>query len=187
MSEQIQNNSHEKSYAPLTPEHAEHHIDKPEHATHHEAQEKHHDLEKIHDAIEMQKPVESTELLSKLNLAEAEKPVLSANRELKKIALNNYLSDIRSNLGSGAKQFSKFIHNQKVNSISEVTGKTIVRPTAILFGGIFMFIGSTVYLYATYKTNARYNFIVALFLFIGGFIAGLIVELIYKIFLSRDF
>ena len=115
-----------------------------------------------------------------------QKPVLPPNKELKTLALKNYLSEIRSHLGGTSKSFSKFVHQPKVNAISEFSGKTIVRPTAILFGGIFMFAGSAFYLYVTYRTDAQYNFFVALFLFIGGFIAGLIIELIYKLFFSRN-
>jgi|ERR1035438_8103617 hypothetical protein len=187
MSETNPHHSHEH-LGSHSPEMGEQHADnKPESFEHRQSHEQHKQVEEIQNDIEKQKPLESTELLSKLNQVEEERPIMPANNELKRIALNNYLSQIRSNLSGSAKQFSKFIHQPKINAISEVTGKTIVRPTAILFAGIFMFLGSSVYLYATYHTNAKYNFFVALFLFFGGFIAGLIIELFYKLFFKRDF
>jgi hypothetical protein len=171
-----------------TPEHVEQQVEsqqeKIEVRTEKEKQEQ---IAEIENEVNEQEPVKSNEILSKLNVAEEEKPVPPASSELKKVALSNYLKEIRTSLSGPARQFSKFIHKPTINSVSEAAGKTIVRPSAILFGGIFMFIGSAVYLYATYKTNARYNFLVALFLFFGGFIAGLIIELFYKLFFRRDF
>jgi len=170
------------------PEHIEHRVENnQEQKIELSENEKQEQLEAIHEKIEHEHPLEASEVLSKMNVVEEEHAVLPANNELKKIALTNYLSEIRSNLGGSAKQFSKFIHQPKINTISEFSGKTIVRPSAVLFGGLFMFIGSAVYLYATYHTNAKYNFFVAIFLFFGGFVAGLIIELFYKLILKRDF
>ncbi len=159
-------------------EHREHHIKTPE-----KPQEK---VEALQEKVEKQHPTKSAELLDQLEPIHSTKAVHPPNKELKRIALSNYLSDIRSNLGSGSKAFSKFIHKPSVDAISEVAGKTIVRPTAILFGGLFMFIGSSLYLYATYSTNAKYNFFVAVFLFVGGFVAGVVVELFYNLFFKKS-
>jgi hypothetical protein len=170
------------------------HIAEPE--SHHEDSEHHREkrnehaelkeIEQIKEDVERQRPAESAKLLDELKPVEQEKKVFPANKELKRAALNNYLSDIRSHLRGSSKAFSKFIHKPSIDTISEVAGKTIVRPTAILFGGLFMFVGSALYLYATYHTNARYNFVVALFLFFGGFMAGIVVELFYNLFFKKE-
>jgi hypothetical protein len=153
------------------------------HEVHNRTPEKtHEDIERIEKEVERQNPVESNKLLQELKPVHEEHRAAPPNRELKIIALNNALSEIRSHLGSFSKSFSKVIHQPKINAISELSGKTVVRPTAILFGGLFMFVGSILYLYATYHTNARYNFFVAIFLFIGGFIAGIIIDLFYNLF-----
>jgi hypothetical protein len=184
MSEIIKLHEHHESH-----ETNEQFIDnKPEH---HEHAKKHeHHLKKVEELkqdVEKQHPLKSSELLSTLNEVEEAKPLHPPNKELQLMALNNYLSNIRLNLSLPSKMLSKFIHKDKVNTISEVTGKTVFRPTAILFAGFFMFVGSAIYLYATYNTDARYNFFIALFLFFGGFAAGIVVELFYKIILRKDF
>lgn len=168
------------------------------HETHHAKHESHTEtpeqdrmrLESAKEAVGKEKLAESDELLDQMERQAKTEPTgihHPPNKALKKHALNNYLSEIRSGLSGGGRAFSKFIHQPSVNAISEFSGKTIVRPTAILFAGIFMFAGSAFYLYATYHTDAQYNFFVALFLFFGGFVAGLIIELIYKLFIKRDF
>lgn len=176
-------NSHEL-HDHAEPSH-EHHIEQRSHIK--LPENDHVKVEMIKEEIERQNPVESSELLAKLDDKDEVKQVRPPNKELKRMALINYLSDIRSNLNGIDKIFSKFIHQPKINAISEFSGKTIVRPSAILFAGFFMFLGSVLYLYVTYHTDARYNFLVALFLFVGGFIAGLIVELFYKLFFKKDF
>ena len=144
------------------------------------------DIDDVHDEIERQHPLESNQVLEGLNLPAQEDEIIPPDNELKRIELNNNLIDIRGHLSALGSSFSKIIHQPTINRVSEFSGKTIVRPTAILFGGLFMFIGSTVYLYATYSTNARYNFFVAIFLFLGGFFAGIIIELLYNLFFKRN-
>lgn len=185
MSEKLKNHEHHEanhekyeSVNELKNEKYEHHKATPE--------KPHESIEAIKEKVEKQHPSKSAELLDKLEPKDEAKPVHPPNKELKRIALTNYLSEIRSNLSGTSKSFSKFIHKPSVDAISEFSGKTIVRPTAILFGGMFMFLGSALYLYATYHTNAKYNFFVAIFLFIGGFIAGIIIELFYNLFFKHN-
>jgi hypothetical protein len=151
-----------------------------------EHENRHINVEAVKQNVERQQPTESAELLSKLEPAEEPKPAFPPNKELKKVALANYLSGIRSSLGGSAKLLSKLIHQPQINAISEFSAKTIVRPSAILSAGFFMFVGSALYLYATYHTDAQYNFFVAIFLFLGGFFAGLIFELFYRLFFKRN-
>ena len=188
--EKVQNHSHEASHE-SNQEFIESRKEELAREAAHEKYEKHESkaekIDEIEEKVERQNPVKAEELLDKLEPAKEPTKVHPPNKELKAMALNNYLSDIRRHLSGTSKSFSKFIHGSTVNSVSEITGKTIVRPTAILFGGIFMFVGSTAYLLATYDTNAKYNFFVAIFLFFGGFMAGIIVELFYNLFFKKDF
>jgi len=157
------------------------------HEHHHKTPEKHHkSTEQLKDEVEQLNPTKSSEILDKLDAPVQAVKLHPPNNELKRIELNHFLTDIRHNLSTTSKSFSKFIHRPFVDGVSEFTGKTIVRPTAILFAGIFMFVGSSVYLYATYHTNARYNIFVAFFLFFGGFVAGIIVELFYNLFFKNN-
>jgi hypothetical protein len=100
-----------------------------------------------------------------------------ANKELKGIALKKELKHIRSRLGSTDKLGSKIIHNPVVRSISEVSSKTISRPSGLLGGGIVAFLGSGAYYYLTKHIGLRYNYLLFTLLFIAGFIVGLAIEL----------
>jgi hypothetical protein len=150
-----------------------------------EAQEKsvdeiEHNIEKIHpsDSGELKKKFESP----KEDVVQEFPP----SRELKKVALSNTLSLIRSNLSKPEKTFSKLIHKSSINTISEFAGKTLIRPSGILVGGLFTLIGSAYYLYATKQTGYKYNFLVAILLFAGGFIFGVIIEILVNIARSHS-
>jgi hypothetical protein len=164
------------------------------HDSHVERQESHKTPEKELNAAEIrgklekiQEDEDAEEQSSHVEPVKAERQKVIPTLAEQKVALNKYLTDIRAHMKSTSRAYSKFIHIPRVDAVSEVAGRTVIRPTAILFAGIFMFIGSAVYLYATYSTDARYNFFVALFLLVGGFVVGLIIELFYKLFFKRDF
>lgn len=100
------------------------------------------------------------------------------NRELKQITLQRELQQIRRQLSAPQKTLSKFIHQPVVRNVSEVTGKTISRPSGLLGGGLLAFIGSSAYLYLAKHQGFDYNYIVWFMLFAGGFLVGLVLELI---------
>jgi len=111
--------------------------------------------------------------------------IYPAGDQAKSVTLSTNLSIIRSSLGKTSRSFSGFIHKPSVNAVSEASGKTILRPSALLSGAIFTFIGSLYYLLVSNAAGYKYNFFVALALFVGGFIVGLILEFIYRLAFSR--
>jgi hypothetical protein len=84
-------------------------------------------------------------------------------------------------LGGPSKSFSKFVHGPTINTLSEAAGKTIIRPSGIVAGGLSTLAGSGYYYYAARQTGYSYSFTVALLLFVGGFAVGLMAEMIYKL------
>lgn len=59
------------------------------------------------------------------------------------------LNEIQSQMSAPARSFSKVIHNPVIEKTSEVVGKTIARPNAILAGSTSaLILGATVYLIA---------------------------------------
>lgn len=104
------------------------------------------------------------------------------SKELGRQNLDRTLSSVRRSLSAPEKQLSKFIHKPIVEKVSDIGGKTIARPSGILLGGIFSFIGSLgVYLLARHLGGElRYSIFAITFVF--GFILGLIVELLWRIF-----
>lgn len=105
---------------------------------------------------------------------EARPPI---NKDLKKTSLRKELSQVRSKLGPTDRLGSKIIHNPLVRSVSEVSSKTISRPSGLLGGGIVAFLGSGAYYYLTKHLGLRYNYLLFTLLFVGGFIVGIIIEL----------
>lgn len=117
------------------------------------------------------------------HLKDAEKPSRPAvhsyvNRELKKLTLGRELTHIRRRLSPPARTFSKVIHQPIVRGISEPVGKTAGRPSGLLGGGLAAFIGGCGYLYLTERAGMRYSYAVFMALFVGGFVLGLILELL---------
>lgn len=113
--------------------------------------------------------------------SEKDQPYL-VNKELKEIAFKRTLKKTQSKLPAEQRVFSKLIHQPTVEKISDLGSKTVARPSGILFGGIFSFIGSSFFLWASKYYGFEYNFLLFLIFFIGGFFLGLIVELIFKLF-----
>jgi preprotein translocase subunit SecF len=107
------------------------------------------------------------------------------NKTLKAQSLNQTLKKTREQLPKPQRAFSKVIHQSQVSAISDVTGKTIARPVGLLFGGLFALIGSTIYLFLSYRYHFAYKYIAFSLFFVGGFIIGLIVEFLGK-FLKRS-
>jgi hypothetical protein len=138
--------------------------------------------EKIEEKIEAAKPAKAEDVKKDFAPVHQDDPLAPPNEGLKKHTLNTNLHKIQHHLKGPSKSFSKFIHNDAINTLSEVTGKTLVRPSGILTGGAFTLAGSLYYLYLSKSlTGFRYSFTTALLLFAAGFTIGIVTELLYKV------
>lgn len=185
MSEKINFTNHEKG------EQAESHVDKPEkirpkveHAetknTHHEHQE---NLTKIKEKIE--KASKSSEELTKTHHQAEDEDHKTTNlhigAQLSKQGLKQSLKQIQHNLPTYQRPFSKFIHNNAVEKISDAAGSTVARPSGILVGGVFSFISSVGVLTICRYYGYEYNYWIGLVSFVGGFAVGLLLELLARL------
>ena len=127
-----------------------------------QAESQHNPIEELEEAQKASQPASPTHI----------------NRELKQATLQRELQQIRRHLSAPQKTLSKFIHQPVVRNVSEVTGKTFSRPSGLLGGGLLAFIGSSGYLYLAKHQGFDYNYIVWFALFSGGFLVGLVLELI---------
>jgi len=100
------------------------------------------------------------------------------NSHLKKLTLNRELKSIRRKLPKNERMLSGFVHQPVVRVVSEAASKTVTRPSGMLGGGIVAFLGSTGYLYLAKHIGFTYNYFVFLLLFVGGFVVGLVLELL---------
>lgn len=103
---------------------------------------------------------------------------LNINQELKAITLNRELRNIQRKLPAPQRTFSKLIHQPVVRTLSTIADKTVSRPSGLLGGGIVAFLGTSGYFYLTKSAGFSYNYFVFVALFVGGFIVGLVLELL---------
>ncbi len=120
---------------------------------------------------EMSSPIETVSQSSK-----------NINKDLKKAGLQKELSHIRRELGTTDRLASKIVHNKTVSVISNGLSKTVVRPSGMLGGAIIALIGTSIYYLFTKAVGVKYNYFIYILLFVGGFVLGIMIELIIRLF-----
>lgn len=179
MSERAPSNAHEKhteSHESHKDSHdrIKHQIEKNAEKSGHEHKE---NIEKIRAKIHNEADQERKKIKHESENKESDQPTL-VNKEIKDIAYNRTLKKVQSKLSYSSRTFSKLIHQPTVEKISELTSKTVARPSGILFGGIFSFIGSSFFLWAAKYYGYEYNFLLFIIFFVTGFFVGLILEMV---------
>lgn len=162
-------------------EHAEHQKNLQETAEHAAKNAKHEhadNIESIRSKVEAASKSKQEGLKKNKEREKSEKdqPTL-VNKELKALAYKRTLHRMQRKLPAPSRAFSKVIHNPVVETVSDVTGKTVARPSGVLAGGIFAFLGSSLFLYITKHYGYEYNYLLFALFFVGGFFVGLLVEL----------
>lgn len=100
-------------------------------------------------------------------------------------SFNNTMKVVQSQLSSPSRAFSKVIHNPTVEKVSEVTGKTIARPNAILAGSITAFV-FTLAIYTLAKINGYpLSGAETIATFFGGWVVGIIIDIL-RVAISRN-
>ena len=100
---------------------------------------------------------------------------------LKKDAYKQLLKRTQKKLSKPSRTFSKFIHKPTIESVSEITGKTLARPSGLLGGGVGAFIGSATLLFTARHYGFTYNYSLFILLFVGGFLAGVALEFLLRL------
>jgi tetrahydromethanopterin S-methyltransferase subunit G len=103
-------------------------------------------------------------------------------KSLKDMAEKRTLKQVRKNLPRSQRAFSHLVNQPVVDSVSEFSGKTIGRPSGLLAGSILAFIGSSIFLYIDKHYGYNYNFLLWALFFVGGFVIGLIFEVLVTLF-----
>lgn len=73
-------------------------------------------------------------------------------KEDRKDSFKKTMETVQSQLPKSSRTFSKVIHNPTIEKVSEVTGKTVARPNAILSGSVAAFV-LTLAIYTLAKIN----------------------------------
>jgi hypothetical protein len=99
-------------------------------------------------------------------------------RESTKTVSQRKLKEVQRKLKPADRKLSRVIHQPAVRAVSEAAGSSVSRPSGLLGGGLVAFLGSGAYLYFTRHYGIRYNYFVFILLFVGGFVLGLLLELL---------
>lgn len=132
------------------------------------------------EALEKSKTSEEMVLKHEESTREPDAPLL-VNADLKNIKYKRTLQSVRKDLRPTERVLSKVIHNQTVDAVSELAGKTIARPSGFLTGAVLAFVGSSVYLWITKHYGYEYNFLLFVMFFAAGFGIGLLLELVLRL------
>jgi hypothetical protein len=103
------------------------------------------------------------------------------NKELKDAALHRTLRHLQRELPRTQRLLSKTIHQPAIRRVSAATGQTVARPSGLLGGGLCAFVGSLIYLYLAKHIGFTYNYLLFFVLFVGGFVLGVVLELLISV------
>jgi hypothetical protein len=106
-------------------------------------------------------------------------------REDRDASFDQTMEHMRRDLPRSLRPFSKFIHSPGVERTSEVLGKTIFRPNAILAGGVTAFVAVlALYFYAKYAGFALQGS-ETIIAFAIGWVFGMLFDLFKGMFTGR--
>ncbi|MEO7364059.1 MAG: hypothetical protein ABIV43_00955 [Candidatus Saccharimonadales bacterium] len=98
--------------------------------------------------------------------------------ELKQATKQRQLAQVQRRLPTRSRALSRVIHQPAVRIVSEAAAATVSRPSGLLGGGLLALVGSIGYLYLTKHIGMTYNYFIFTLLFVGGFVLGLLIELL---------
>jgi flagellar biosynthesis GTPase FlhF len=180
--------AHHEQPTEASSEHAERHLASAESIKHSHEKQKENLEHARHEAEIESKSAEqiAEELKGRKELNHHGQPSeVAVTREIKEMAAERLLIRARRHLSPPARAMSRIIHQPVVDAISEVTGKTVARPSGILGGGVVAFLGTSFYYYIAKHYGYNYNAFVFLLLLVLGFAVGWTVEIAHSVFKKR--
>jgi hypothetical protein len=122
-------------------------------------------------AVSSEKPVDTTER----QVSPAERRVHGPSKTEQDASFKTTMTEVRSQMNTPSRTFSKVIHNKTVEKVSEATSNTVARPNALLSGAFFAFVLTL----AVYLISKNIGYELSGFESIGAFILGWILGLAY--------
>lgn len=151
----------------------------------------------IHKINSERQRLESDARFEAIELAKTsseQKHVIEADKSEKKTAehisrkasFNKTMADIRFEMTESQRLGSKIIHNEIIEKVSEVAGKTLFRPLPILFGGLFAFIFSLVIYFIAKNIGFELSGFESILGFLVGWTVGIVIDYLRVISLGRS-
>lgn len=103
---------------------------------------------------------------------------LGMTKSMKKDAYKREMAHVRKKLPPTERAFSKFIHQPSVDKVSDLSAKTIARPSALLGGGLGALVGTVVLVFISRHYGIVYNYVMLFLCFLVGMLVGLLVEML---------
>lgn len=108
------------------------------------------------------------------------------NRELLDVVKHREIKNLQRQHPAPQRALSRIVHQPFVSSVSELSSKTVSRPSGLLGGSLLALIGSAGYYYLAKRIGFKYNYLIFFILFVGGFLVGLTLELaLYLVYSKR--
>lgn len=105
--------------------------------------------------------------------------------ELKSNTLKRSLDDLQEELRFYQRPFSRLIHNDVIDQISDLGAKTIARPEGLFTGGLVMFFASLLTLLICRYYGYPYDYFIGIVSFPVGYILGVLAKLLIKSFIDK--
>jgi hypothetical protein len=105
----------------------------------------------------------------------------TVREDLRSLKYKRTLQSVQKRESIPERMLSRVMHNTAVDTLSTVAEKTVARPSGLLVGGVFAFLGSSTFLYIAKHYGYEYNFLLFALFFAGGFAVGLVLELVYRV------
>jgi exonuclease VII small subunit len=143
------------------------------------AEEKSKRLEEITRKIE--KEAKTSEQLRPKSESDIKKSHTHQNGPYHEYSGAQAIKRVQKHLKPAERRFSKVIHTPGVEIASDIVGGSVARPSGLLYGGIFSLLSSLgFYLFARHY-GYEYSYFIGILFFVGGFVFGLLTELVLRI------
>jgi hypothetical protein len=144
-------------------------------------QNKSFDRESINSQIDLHSKTSESLKINMYKNTEHHRPNHYLTKKIKNYAYYQTLASARSSLKNSDKIFSKLIHNNNIESLSEIGSKTIARPKAVLGGAMLMVFGGLSVVFLAKYAGFEIPNSIFLVLYLTGFMVTVLIEIAYKL------
>ena len=139
-------------------------------------------------SAEIARDIVDHEALNKEELIKHDSPDKEARNQVfltsqvRRQSFNSTMRSVRKKLPKVEATFSKVIHNNTIDKVSEIASETVGRPSAIFGGSIAAFLGLLIIYWFARRNGFQLSGYEFILLMITGMLAGIVVEICFTLF-----